>query len=171
MLYVFVYRVFVLMCNHNQLPNTPSPLANTTTTHTTTTNTNTATTVSHKPILLQPSQSYAYTQNPANATTTLNNSTHHNNTHTTNINSKSIYEAPQTFFSLLGQYLTTSSHREANDYGSLKFTTTEEAAEVEKLLFRIQVSVTQCTVYTLYIICTYTHAYSTLALLTCFSMA
>ena len=139
------------MCNHNLLPNPSSPLA--ITTHTHSHNTNTATTLSHKPILLQPSQSYAYTQNPANitnATTILNNSTHHNSTHTNtttnnnNTNKSSIYEAPQTFFSLLGQYLTTSLHREVNDYGSFKTTTTPEEAEKgeERLRFRIQVSMT-----------------------------
>ena len=133
------------MCICNLLPNPSSPLTITPTTHTTattTTNTNNTTAVYHKPTLLQPSQSYGYTQNPANNTTILNNSTHHNNAHTTNVNSKSIYEAPSTFCSLLGRYLSSSHHREINDYGSLKTTITEEVAEVEKLLFRIQVSVT-----------------------------
>ena len=133
------------MCSHNLLPNASSLLANSYA-HTTNTNTNTTAAVYNK-LILQPSQSYAYTQNPVNTTTILNNSIHHSNIHTnttTNNNNKSgsIYEAPSTFCSLLGRYLTSSLHREINDYGSLKATTDEEVAEQERLILRVQVSMT-----------------------------
>ena len=147
-IYIYTYRVFALMCSHNQLPNASSPLAHTA--HTTTTTTNSTNTALYNKPILQPSQSYIYTQNPANITTILNNSTHHNihtnsTTNNNNTNKSSIYEAPSTFCSLLGRYLT-SSHREINDYGSFKTTTTTEEEE-KRLSFRIQVSIIHAAEY------------------------